>query len=186
MFPALLLLLVVLFPSVSNTANPEDEFKKIQEKIQEQKRKLSETLQHESSVLGELDSVNMKLGRIEADLQKYRRTLKQTEAEIDAVNREIAQTRQNLQKQKDWLARKLRLMQRYGYAGDMVMLLMSAEDITQMVRAWKYLEDLARYEHGVLAGYRSNLKALDEKSEKLQPAACGPRKKHPESKDKGK
>jgi hypothetical protein len=37
-------------------------------------------------------------------------------------------------KQKDWLARKLRIMQRYGYAGDMVMLLMSAGDISHLMR----------------------------------------------------
>jgi septal ring factor EnvC (AmiA/AmiB activator) len=70
-------------------------------------------------------------------------------------------------KQRDWLARKLRIMQRYGYAGDMVMILMSAEDISQMMRVWKYLEHLTRYEHDVLASYRANLMALDEKSEKL-------------------
>ena len=46
---ALALVFLLLFPSVSNTANPQEEFKKIQERIQEQKKKLAETLRLESS-----------------------------------------------------------------------------------------------------------------------------------------
>jgi len=163
--PALVLLL--LFPSVSNTATPQEEFKKIQEQLQAQKKKLTETLLRESSVLNELDNVNIKLSNVEAALRKYRKILKQTESEIETVNRGIAETRESLAKQKDWLARKLRIMQRYGYAGDMVMVLMSAEDVPHMMRVWKYMENLTRYEHNVLANYRANLRALDEKSGKL-------------------
>lgn len=168
MFAALALAFLLLFPSVSNTATPREEFKKIQERIQEQKKKLAETLQHESSVLNELDSVNIKLSKAETDLRRYRKILGQTEAEIETVNREMAATRESLGKQKDWLARKLRIMQRYGYAGDMVIILMSSEDLSQTMRVWKYLENLTRYEHDILASYRANLKALDEKAEKLR------------------
>ena len=123
-----------MFPSVSNTANPQEEFKKIQERIQEQKKKLSETMQRESSVLNELDNVNLKLSKVETDLRKNagKPSGKQKRG-IETVNSEIAATRESLGKQKDWLARKLRVMQRYGYAGDMVMVLMSAEDISQTI-----------------------------------------------------
>jgi len=168
MFFALAVVLLLLFPSVSSTANPDEEFKKIQEQIREQKKKLSETLLRESSVLDELDTVNIQLSKVEADLRKYRKIMRRTESEIETVNREIGKTRENLERQKDWLARKLRIMQRYGYAGDMVMLLMSAEDVSQMMRVWKYLENLTRHEHSILAAYRANLKSLDEKSEKLR------------------
>jgi septal ring factor EnvC (AmiA/AmiB activator) len=168
MFAALALVFLLLFPSVSHTANPTDEFKKIQDRIKEQKEKLAETLLRESSVLNELDNVNVKLSEVERALRKYQRNLKHTEAEIETVNREMAETRARLDKQKEWLARKLRIMQRYGYAGDMVMILMSAEDISQTMRVWKYLENLTRYEHDILASYRANLKALDEKAEKLR------------------
>jgi septal ring factor EnvC (AmiA/AmiB activator) len=168
MFAALALVFFLLSPSVSDAADPQEEFKKIQERIQEQKKKLAETLRRESSVLNELDSVNIKLSKVEADLNKYRKILARTEAEIETVNAEIEATRESLGKQKDWLSRKLRIMQRYGYAGDMVMILMSAGDLSQKMRVWKYLENLTRYEHDILARYRANLRALDEKSEKLR------------------
>jgi septal ring factor EnvC (AmiA/AmiB activator) len=168
MFFALAIVFLLVFPSVSNPAKPEEEFKKIQEQLQEQKKKLGETLLHESSVLNELDNVNIKLSKVEADLRKYRNMLKQTQAEIETLNGEIAKTRESLQKQRDWLARKLRIMQRYGYEGDMVLLLLSAEDIPRMMRVWKYLENLTRYEHDVLTAYRTNLRTLEEKTEKLR------------------
>ncbi|PKL51912.1 MAG: hypothetical protein CVV37_03995 [Nitrospira bacterium HGW-Nitrospira-1] len=168
MFPALALALLLLFPSVSHTAKPEEEFKKIQKQIQEQKKKLTETLRYESSVLNELDNVNIKLGKVEADLRKYRKILRQTESEIETVNSEIAKTRESLEKQKAWLARKLRLMQRYGHTEDMVTILMNAEDIPRIMRAWKYLENLTRYEHSVLTAYRANISALNKKAEELR------------------
>ena len=168
MFLVWALVFVLLFPSVSSTANPKEEFNKIQEQIQEQKKKLTEAQQREVSILNELDSVNIKLSKAEMDLGKYNKSLKKTEAEIGIVNNEIAKTRENIGKQKDWITRKLRIMQRYGYAGDMVMLLMSAGDISRMMRVWKYLEHLSRYEHGVLESYRANLTELDKKSEKLR------------------
>lgn len=167
MFLALVFVFALFFPSVSEAAAPEEEYKKVQEKIQEQNRKLAETLKRESSILNDLDAVNIKLNKVEAEFRKYRKILKQTESEIETINREIAETRESLGKQKNWLARKLRIMQRYGYAGDTVMLLMNAEDISKMMRIWKYLENLTRYEHDILTSYRANLKILDEKSEKL-------------------
>lgn len=168
MVVVLALVLLLAFPSVPNTAVPEEEFRKIQEQLREQKKKLSETLLRETSVLDELETVNRKLSKSDADLEKYRKIMMHTESEIEAVNRDIRKTREHLERQKKWLSRKLRIMQRYGYAGDMVMLLIGAEDISQMMRVWKYLEHLTRREHDILSAYRKNLSALDEKSEKLR------------------
>jgi septal ring factor EnvC (AmiA/AmiB activator) len=162
------LVFVLLVPSVANASTPREDFKKIQEQILEQKKKLANALLRESSVLNELDTVNVQLSRVEAELRRYRNVLRKTESELAAVNSDIAKTRERLEKQKDWLARKLRIMQRYGYAGDTVLLLMSASDVSQMMRRWKYLENLARSEHETLSSYRANLRALDEKSEKLR------------------
>ena len=55
MFLVLALAFVLLFPSVSNTASPKEEFNKIQEQIREQKKKLTDALERESSILNELD-----------------------------------------------------------------------------------------------------------------------------------
>ncbi len=168
MLAVFLALFLLVIPPVADGATPQDEYHKIQEKMLEQKRKLSETQQRESSVLNEIDSVNAKLSKVEAELGKYRKNIRQTENDIAAANAEIARTKVKLQTEKEWLKRKLRMMNRLGYSGDVVTLLLSAEDVPQMMRMWKYLEHVAAYEHTVMTGYDSDLKRLDEDSRKLQ------------------
>jgi septal ring factor EnvC (AmiA/AmiB activator) len=168
MLEVFLALFLIVFPAVTHGATPQDEYRKIQEKMLEQKKKLTETQQKESSVLNEIENVNARLSRVEAELGKYRRNLGQTENDIAAVNTEIARTRVKLQTEKEWLKRKLRMMNRLGYSGDVVTLLLTAEDVPQMMRMWKYLEDVAAYEHTMMTGYDNDLKRLDEDSKKLQ------------------
>ena len=93
----------------------------------EQKKKLTETQQGESSILNEIENVNARLARIETDLDKFRKNLRRTEKDIAAVNTEIARTRVKLQTEKEWLKRKLRMMNRLGYSGDVVLLLLTGE-----------------------------------------------------------
>ena len=164
---ALAFVIALLLSSASNASLPEDELNKIQEKIRQEKTRLSRTLLHESSVLNELDAVNSKLSKVEAEHRKYLRAMRQTEAEMAALKQEIEETRKAVRKQQDWFSRKLRTMQRLGPGGDTVMILMSAEDLSQMMRHWKYLETLTRAEHEKIGNYRRNLSILDEKSGKL-------------------
>jgi murein hydrolase activator len=165
---ALPLMLLLLFSSLSDAAPPKDELKKIQEKIREEKKKLSAILLQESSVLNELDAINSRLSKVEAERRNYMRALRQTESEMQILQLEIDKTKKAIEKQQDWLGRKLRSMQRFGHAGDMLLSLMSAEDLSQMIRVWKYLENLTRSEHGKITEYRSNLSSLDEKSGRLR------------------
>ncbi len=168
MFLVLPLLFVLLFPSVSPCATHEEDYKKIQEKMSEQKRKLRETQERESSVLNELEGVNMRLGKIEAELSRSRKDLRKTETEISAVTLDIEKMNVVLSKQKEWLKRKLMVMQKFGYSGDTIMLLMSADDISQMMRMWKYLEIIALHEHRVIGDYRETLTKFNEKYERLK------------------
>ncbi|SPQ00439.1 putative Peptidase M23B [Candidatus Sulfobium mesophilum] len=168
MFLVFPLLFVLLFSSVSLGTTHEEEYKKIQQKMSEQKKKLRETQERESSILNDLEGVNMKLGKIEAELNRHRKDLRSTETEISAVTSDIENMNSVLSKQKEWLKRKLMVMQKFGYSGDMLTLLMSAEDISQMMRIWKYLENIALYEHRVIGDYRETLSRYNEKYERLR------------------
>ncbi len=168
MFLVFPLLFVLLFSSVSHGATHEEEYKKIQQKMTEQKKKLRETQERESSVLNELESVNIRLGKIETELNRHRKDLQRTETEISTVTSDIDKMNVVLSKQKEWLKRKLMVMQKFGHFGDMLMVLMSAEDISQVMRVWKYLESIALYEHRVLGDYRETLNKYNEKYERLR------------------
>ena len=168
MFLVFPLLLVLLFSSVSAGATHEEQYRKLQERMSEQKQKLREAQERESSILNEIEGVNMRLDKIETELGKYRMDLKRTEAEISSVTSDIEKTKSILEKQKEWLKRKLVVMHKLGYSGDMLVLLMSAGDVSQMMRMWKYLENITLYEQKILGDYRDNLKRFNEKYERLQ------------------
>lgn len=167
MFLVFPLLFVLFFSSVTAGATHEEEYRKLQEKMSDQKKKLREAQERESSILGEIEGVNMRLEKIEMELSKYRKDLRRTEAEISSVTSDIEKTKGVLEKQKEWLKRKLMVMHKFGYSGDMLVLLMSAGDVSQMMRIWKYLENITLYEHKVLGDYRDNLKRFNEKYERL-------------------
>lgn len=164
----LLIIMMMILPSVSYSTTPEEEYKKIQKKIREQKKRINRAQKREFSVLNEIEYVNKRLKRIKAELRIFKRKLSQTRSEIRTVNTEIAKTEISLEKQRDWIKRKLRIMHKFGYSGDIVMLILSVEDISQMMRFWKYLENITRHEHKILSDYRKNLSDLDEKSNRLQ------------------
>jgi len=170
MFLVFPLVFILVFSSVSPAAaaTHEEEYKKIQEKMSEQKKKLQEAQEKESSVLGEIQGVNVRLSKIEAELQRHKKEMRRTETEIATVSAEIEKTRNTLEKQRDWIKRKLRMMYRFGYSGDKLVLLMSADDIPQMMRILKYLEQITVYEHKVLGDYQENLKNFTERYNRLQ------------------
>ena len=165
--PLLLFLLLVPPPVTAGVRPHEQEYQIIQKKMAEQKKKLGEAQKRESSILGEIEGVNVNLGRIEAELRRYRKKMSETEAAIRTTTAEIEKIRGTLEKQQDWLKRKLRIMNRFGYSGDMLVLLLSAGDISQMMRTWKYLEQITLHEHQVLGDYRENLSNFTEKYEHL-------------------
>jgi septal ring factor EnvC (AmiA/AmiB activator) len=159
---------LLVFPSVSLPANPEKEYEKIQEKIMEQKKKIRETRARETGILNELDTVARRLARTEAELGKYRKSLRRTEAEIRETRAEIAKTQRSIEQQKDWIGRKLRSMHRFGYSGDVLMLLVNSGDLSQMMRIWRYLEAVTLHEHELLSDYRRNLNTLDDQYGRLK------------------
>jgi septal ring factor EnvC (AmiA/AmiB activator) len=168
MIGCFLALFLLVLPSTSHSTTPQTEYQKVQQKMSEQKKKLDETRRRETSILSDIDSVNAKIVQAEADIKKYRRSLKRTEDDIAELNKEMAATRRRLATEKDWLKRKLRMMNRIGYSGDVLTLLLSAENVPQMMRIWKYLETSAAYERTIMRNYENDLKRLDGESRRVR------------------
>lgn len=170
MYLAAVLVLALICPtfSAAATSSPEQEYRKLQEKLAEERKKLGEAHERERSVLNELDDVNIKLSSAEQDLRKSRRSLRQTEAAIEQSTRNIMQTRSSIERQRTWIRRKLRSMNRLGYGGDTLTQILSAEDITQLMRAWKYLERITLYENRILQSYSENLRKQEDEQRKLE------------------
>jgi murein hydrolase activator len=165
---AFLLLFALIVPAVSHGADIQDQYKKIQERMVEQKKKIGEAQGRESSILSEIEELNRKLALTETQLKRQRNALRRTDSEIRVMNDKIAQTESRLETRKNWIKRKLRVMQRFGYSGDLLMVLLSAGDVSQMIRVWRDMEAIAGYDNKVLGDYRQNLKELNSEKDRLR------------------
>ncbi|MEJ2683038.1 MAG: peptidoglycan DD-metalloendopeptidase family protein [Candidatus Sulfobium sp.] len=165
---AFLLLVALLVPGLSHAADLQSRYKEIQQKMVEQKEKIGEAQGRESSILGDIEEVSRKLALTETELNRQRRALRQTESGIRDTNGKIAHIESSLSARKNWIKRKLRVMQRFGYSGDLLMVLLNARDASQMIRVWRDLEAIAAYDNKVLDDYRQNLEELNKESSRLR------------------
>lgn len=165
---ALLLLFIMIFPGLSHAADLQDQYKQIQEKMVEQQQRIGEAQGRESSILGEIEEVNRRLVLTETELRRQRRALRQTESDIKAANDKLSHIKNSMSKRKDWIKRKLRVMQRFGYSGDLLMVLLSSRDVSQMIRIWRDMEVIAAYDNKVLDDYRRNLADLNAETTRLE------------------
>lgn len=170
----LLTLCILLFalcamPSASCTyaATPQEEYKKIQKDIKKHKEKLKKAERHEYSILADLEKTNQNLTMVEAELRKYRKKRREIELDIARVENEISLSRSKIEKYREWIKRRLKAMQKYGHSSDIVMLLSSTDDVSQMMKRLKNLQYIILYENRVLNIYKENLKGLSERERHL-------------------
>jgi len=165
--PVLLALCFWLFAFDCSAATPQEDYRKMQREIKAHKEKLEKTERREHSILTDLEKTDRELNNVEAELRKYRKRLRNTESQISKVEAEISLSREGIERQREWIKRKLRAMQKNRYPGDIALLLSSTEDVSQLLKSWKSLEYIALYENKVLNTYKENLRDLHEKEKQL-------------------
>ena len=149
-------------------ATPREEYKKIKKEMRENKEKIEKVERRERSILSDLEETGKELSTVETDLRTSRKRLNNTKSQISRVEAEISINRKSIDRQREWLERKLRAMQKYSYPGDIMLLLSNTEDISQLTKSWKNLEYIALYENRILNSYKENLKGLQEKEKQLK------------------
>jgi murein hydrolase activator len=147
---------------------PREEYKKIKKEMRENKEKIEKVERRERSILSDLEETGKELSTVENDLRKSRKRLNNTKLQISRVEAEISLNRGSIDRQREWLKRKLRAMQKYSYPGDIMLLLSNTEDISQLAKSWKNLEYIALYENRILNSYKENLRSLQEKEKQLK------------------
>lgn len=147
--------------------NPKEQYQKIQKEIESHKRKIEEIKKQEHSTLEEIDRVNRRLDTIISELRRQRRRIQEINAEIKRIETDRAEKEKEIEREKEWLIRKLRILQRYGKALDVMVLLISTDDIGEIMRRWKYLERISLYEKRIIEDYSQNLKQLEMQQKQL-------------------
>jgi septal ring factor EnvC (AmiA/AmiB activator) len=167
--PYCLLVACLLFSlsEYCSASSPHEEYNKIQREIKEHTEKLQSAKKRGTSILSEMEQINKKLKSVEAAYRKYRRQLSNTASQISRVEEEISQNRSDIEKYREWIKIKLRAIYKHGYNPDVVMLFLSTDDISQMMRKVKFLQLIAAYENQILNQYKENLEKLSEQEKKL-------------------
>jgi septal ring factor EnvC (AmiA/AmiB activator) len=157
----------MLYAEICYAGTANEEYRKIQKEIKKQKQKIEEIKKHESSILTDIESTNKQLKDVENNLSKYRSKLSETESGISKLEAEIHANKKNIEKHREWLKRKLQAIHKYGSNPDTVLLLLSSEDISQLMRQGKYLQYVSVYEHRRLEDYKESLESLTHKEKQL-------------------
>ncbi|NOZ26005.1 MAG: peptidoglycan DD-metalloendopeptidase family protein [Nitrospirae bacterium] len=178
----ILLILMVFLGScpggLQAAKDPKARYEKIQKEIKKKKKALEKVKKKEVSILDEIESTNRALDRIKRELRAQRRKIRRNEKKIARVRQEIRKISRKLDRQKTWLKRKVVGMQKYGVSSlggtpsaslktDPLMLLMTAEDLPQVIRKWRYLKRLAEYEYSLLKDYSENIQGLKQRQDRL-------------------
>lgn len=145
-----------------------DEYKKIQKEIDLHKKKLEKVKKKEYSVLSEIENMNKQLRELEMELNKTKQKMKSTEENIKKVEYEISISRNNIEKHREWLKRKLRAIYKYGNNSDVITLIISDNEKSNISRDIKYLEYISIYEKKMLNNYKNSLDALNKKEKQLR------------------
>lgn len=148
--------------------NPKEQYNKLQKEMESRQEKLERAKKRERSVLDDIDVINRDLASIEGDAKRQRHKTRQAESEIIRIERDIAVIQEKIDKGRTYLKRRLRAMQRYGQSTDLLFLLSATDDMSELLRRWKYLENIAMSDRKAIAEYAENLKTLERKEKQLQ------------------
>ncbi len=157
----------LIFPNIAAAESPREQYHRIQKEMEKRREKLDAAKKREHSVLGELDQIGRSLDSIATELRKHQQHARETESQMKRVDGEISQVKGEMDKEKEWLKRRLRVMQRYGQSGDLLFLLTATDDLASLERRWRYLEDIAMSDRKVIEDYGENIKMLDSKERQL-------------------
>lgn len=164
----MLVIIALYLVSPGFAATPRDEYRKIQKEIKKQKKQFERAKKRETSILTDLDRINRQLNIVETRLRKYRRELKNTESRITIIESEISENKRTIGKYKDWIKRKLRVLHKQGNAPEMVMLFLSSDDISKLMRSGKALQYITVYENKILNILKKNLEELRIRERRLR------------------
>lgn len=167
LLPVLLLSFVLLLCGPAGAANKTDTQKKqlrdLQKKIADQEKKLKGSAQKEYSVLGEIEGLGRRLLDINTDLKAQRKKIRSMRKKANQVRTDMAEAEASLATRRDFMARRLRAVYKYGNFGNFLILTSSLSDMSQLIRRLEYLQRLTRYERNFVDNYKADLADLEHR-----------------------
>ncbi|HIJ59659.1 MAG TPA: peptidoglycan DD-metalloendopeptidase family protein [Nitrospirae bacterium] len=155
-----ILLILSFYCEIVMSADPKEEYKKIQRDLSLHKKKLENVEKKELSVINELNKVQSELVEIEKNLVNQRKRIQNINAMISKVEKDIKVYSTSLEMEQTRLKKRLRAIQRHDPLRDITLLIISGSDVLQTVRAIRYLKDISNLDYKLILAYKGSLKTL--------------------------
>lgn len=157
----------MLYASPVNGKDPKEQYQKIQKEIESHKQKLERIKKKEHSTLDDIDRINRRLVSLLSELQRQKRKIEEINEVIKRIEAERLALEGEIERGRTWLKRRLKALQRYGRGLDF-MILLTSDDVGEIMRRWRYLERISRYERKAIEDYSKNLEQRKQKERELK------------------
>jgi len=147
--------------------SPREEYKKVQSDIRKQKKKLAEAARTEKSVISDLRKVDSQLNDLEDQITTTKNQIKSLKGNIAALESEMAVHSKSIAAQKQRLRTRLRTLQRINSEKEVILMLISDEDPTTILRISRSLSEISNRYNESIQSYREALGRIKDKKRKL-------------------
>lgn len=172
-----------LIHAASRTSESKSKYNKVQQSLKKNRDELIRTRAAERVTLKEIDKADRKLIEVTSELRQNQKAMNMIRQRADSLRAEASSLRVKTEGSQEMLRRKLRALGKYGRHGDELIMLGSSEDLSQMMRRMRYLEDLSRHEKELLRKYSSSMEELSAKLKELDAALAEMREKEQKTRE---
>ena len=151
----------------ASAASTRDEYQKIQRDIRKQKKKLAEATRTEKSVVSDLRRVESQIGDIGDQVSATKKQISTIRGSITVLEGQIAAGTGRLEAQRKRLAKRLRTLQRISDSKEVMLMLVSNEEPSTLLRISRSLGEISRRYNESITKYRIELMGLGVQKKKL-------------------
>ncbi|MBF0537054.1 MAG: peptidoglycan DD-metalloendopeptidase family protein [Nitrospirae bacterium] len=160
-----LLVTVGVYAGVDNTEN---KYENVQKEILSHRQKLEGSRKKEGSVVEELERSNKELGNLSSEVRQETYKVNQLNAKIATIRQETSKLEGSVTNIRSTLRRRLKILQRYGYDIDKILVLLNTESFYEMLRLNSYMAKLSVREYKQMLLYKGAVNQYAKKEQELQ------------------
>jgi murein hydrolase activator len=134
-----------------------------EEKLKDERRKAAEARARETSILAELEAVELRLADKQRDITKLDTRITRTQTEVTGLRGEVQSLERQRAGQEQALARRLRAMYKVQAQGGALPLLLSGDDPVARAVAVRHLTHLVALDARLIQEYRGTSDRLEDR-----------------------
>ncbi|SEA13492.1 Septal ring factor EnvC, activator of murein hydrolases AmiA and AmiB [Desulfuromusa kysingii] len=162
-----LLLILLVTSSLADLSNNHSQLEDVEARINRAEADLQNKKKSELSISRELALINKNLEQVKKRITALKANVKKLEKEIQQQRRQVRENETGVKKVTLKLEKRLVALYKEGDTG-VLKILFSAESPTEMVQQYQYFTKVLQYDKELLAEYRETVKAHQQKLATLE------------------